>query len=109
MEADLGGTDILPPLRDIFRQETDPAFPRQIFVLTDGEVNDTRAVINTVRDSALATRVFTLGIGDEASRPLVQVCSWGWKGGVGCHGRSTAVGWAGLGWVGFYFIFNPVA
>lgn len=38
MQADLGGTEILAPLTDIFRTPLIPGYMRQIFVLTDGEV-----------------------------------------------------------------------
>ncbi len=42
-----------------------------MFVLTDGEVNNTDECISAVRDNAHTTRVFTFGIGDAAS---VRLC-----------------------------------
>ncbi|KAK3729136.1 hypothetical protein QZH41_005822 [Actinostola sp. cb2023] len=38
MEADLGGTEILAPLQDVFSQPLIKGYPRQVFLLTDGEV-----------------------------------------------------------------------
>ena len=41
MTANMGGTDILKPLMAIFGEKAKPGIPRQIFLLTDGEVNNT--------------------------------------------------------------------
>lgn len=40
IDADLGGTELFPVLASIFRSHPLPNRARQIFVLTDGEVND---------------------------------------------------------------------
>jgi hypothetical protein len=49
MQANLIGTDILPPLLAILAKPSHPKFPRQIFILTDGEVNDTEKVISMAK------------------------------------------------------------
>jgi len=59
MEADLGGTELLQPLEAIFAEKPDPEFPRQIFVLTDGEVSDVEEVVAAVRANADRARLFT--------------------------------------------------
>ena len=41
MEANLGGTEILNPLRNLLEQKPKENYPRQIFLLTDGSVTDT--------------------------------------------------------------------
>jgi hypothetical protein len=46
MDSDFGGTEILAPLVDIFRQPVASGMRRQICVLTDGQV---RALCMTVR------------------------------------------------------------
>ena len=46
-------------------------YPRQLFILTDGEVDNTQQCIDCVRNNAHTTRVFTFGIGNEASQELV--------------------------------------
>ncbi|ELR22414.1 von Willebrand factor type A domain containing protein [Acanthamoeba castellanii str. Neff] len=70
ISADLGGTELLAPLRDVLSSPADPQFPRQVFVLTDGEVGNTEDVVSCVRKHAKGTRVFTLGIGSDASTEL---------------------------------------
>jgi len=69
--ASLAGTDILPPLRDILQQGPNPDYPRQLFCLTDGEVTNTNEVLEFIRKSGSGTRIFTFGIGADAS-PTVR-------------------------------------
>ncbi|XP_075768060.1 von Willebrand factor A domain-containing protein 5A-like isoform X2 [Pelodiscus sinensis] len=49
LHADLGGTEILAPLRAIYRSPGRNGHPRQLFVFTDGEVCDTQDVIGEVQ------------------------------------------------------------
>ncbi|HSB73716.1 MAG TPA: VIT domain-containing protein [Candidatus Methylomirabilis sp.] len=72
MDADLGGTEILAPLRAILAKAPHPEVPRQLFILTDGQVSNTQAVIGLLRKHAHTTRVFTFGIGRGASPHLVR-------------------------------------
>jgi hypothetical protein len=44
MHANLGGTNIVEPLLAIFKEKTKPGIPRQVFLLTDGEVDNTELV-----------------------------------------------------------------
>ena len=39
MDANLGGTEIFHPLETIFKKPSIEGYLRQVFVLTDGEVN----------------------------------------------------------------------
>ena len=50
LQADLGGTELLPPLEAIFRSQPSPGFSRQVFVLTDGSVSNTDRCIQKVKD-----------------------------------------------------------
>lgn len=52
LKADLGGTEILPPLDDIFRHSLIKNLPRQIFILTDGAVSNTSACIDKVKQNS---------------------------------------------------------
>lgn len=70
MDADLGGTEILPALRAVLEAKADG--PRQLFVLTDGQVSNTDAVLALVREHAATARAFTFGIGAGASLHLVK-------------------------------------
>ncbi|XP_045407386.1 von Willebrand factor A domain-containing protein 5A isoform X2 [Lemur catta] len=48
IRADLGGTEILAPLQNIYRAPSIPGHPLQLFIFTDGEVSDTFTVIKEV-------------------------------------------------------------
>ena len=67
---DMGGTELLQPLTAVLGQPAVPGYARQVFVLTDGEVSNTREVIAAV--SRYRSRVFGLGLGHGASHELVE-------------------------------------
>ncbi|KAM4060978.1 vault protein inter-alpha-trypsin domain-containing protein [Hirsutella rhossiliensis] len=74
-EADYGGTEIYQPLEEAFRRRlTDMNL--EVFLLTDGEIWEQNQLFSMIHDhvakSAGAIRVFTLGVGDEASSALIQ-------------------------------------
>eukprot|EP00026_Physarum_polycephalum_P002936 Phypoly_transcript_02945.p1 GENE.Phypoly_transcript_02945~~Phypoly_transcript_02945.p1 ORF type:complete len:789 (+),score=142.25 Phypoly_transcript_02945:155-2521(+) len=71
MGADLGGTVLEAPLRKILESEATKGIPRQIFLLTDGEVDNPSACIELVKEHAKSTRIFTFGI-HGASPALVR-------------------------------------
>uniref|UniRef100_A0A8C8CI09 VIT domain-containing protein n=1 Tax=Oncorhynchus tshawytscha TaxID=74940 RepID=A0A8C8CI09_ONCTS len=52
MRADLRGTEILQPLKDIYSQPCLPDQPRQLFLFTDGEVGNTKEVLDLVKANA---------------------------------------------------------
>ena len=72
MQADLGGTEILPALKFVLEQKANGDLTRQVVVLTDGEVTNTDAVLALVKQHAAQARVFTFGIGAGASHHLVR-------------------------------------
>ncbi|XP_063350442.1 von Willebrand factor A domain-containing protein 5A-like [Pelmatolapia mariae] len=72
MEADLGGTEILEPLKHIYSQPCIPTQPKQLFVFTDGEVGNTKEVINLVKKNSGSHRCFSFGIGEGASSALIN-------------------------------------
>ena len=49
LQASLGGTDLLPPLQWIFKRACCGMLPRQLFIVTDGGVNNTQQVLNLIR------------------------------------------------------------
>ena len=71
MEADLGGTEILPALKAALMHVAE-GLPKQIVVLTDGEVTNTDEVIALARAYATQARIFTFGVGAGASHHLVR-------------------------------------
>jgi Ca-activated chloride channel family protein len=72
LDADLGGTEILPALEAALQGQLHGGLPRQVVILTDGQVSNTDAVIALVRSHRAHVRVFTFGIGSGASHHLVQ-------------------------------------
>lgn len=74
MGADLLGTEILPMLKYIVEQPLIDQHMRQVFLLTDGAVSNTREVLDYMWEQSASgntTRIFTFGIGESASRPLL--------------------------------------
>ncbi|XP_034460742.1 von Willebrand factor A domain-containing protein 5A-like [Hippoglossus hippoglossus] len=72
MQANLGGTEILKPLTHIFSQPCISNQPRQVFVFTDGEVSNTKEVIDLVKKNSGSHRCFSFGIGEGASSALIN-------------------------------------
>uniref|UniRef100_A0AAQ6IS56 von Willebrand factor A domain containing 5A n=1 Tax=Anabas testudineus TaxID=64144 RepID=A0AAQ6IS56_ANATE len=72
MTANLGETEILKPLEHIYSQPCIPNQPRQLFVFTDGEVGNTKEVINLVKKNSGSHRCFSFGIGEGASTALIN-------------------------------------
>ncbi|XP_026539991.1 von Willebrand factor A domain-containing protein 5A-like [Notechis scutatus] len=72
LNCDLGGTEIIKPLKAIYSQPYLEGHPRQIFVFTDGEVFNTNEVIAEVRRNSGSHRCFSFGIGEGASTSLVK-------------------------------------
>ncbi|XP_033025021.1 von Willebrand factor A domain-containing protein 5A-like isoform X2 [Lacerta agilis] len=72
LQADLGGTEILRPLKAIYSQPCREGYPRQLFVFTDGEVSNTDEVIAEVGRHSSSHRCFSFGIGEGASTALIK-------------------------------------
>jgi hypothetical protein len=74
LNADLGGTELFRPLKELFGL-TRPAVTvrrRTVIVLTDGAVANTEQVISLCGSNVEVFRVFTMGIGSECSKSLVS-------------------------------------
>ncbi|XP_051011662.1 von Willebrand factor A domain-containing protein 5A-like [Acomys russatus] len=72
LEAELGDTEILTPLCNIYKAPSIPGHPLQLFVFTDGEVTDTFSVIQEVKLNSKKHRCFSFGIGEGASTSLIK-------------------------------------
>ncbi|CAG7692264.1 unnamed protein product, partial [Allacma fusca] len=71
--ADLGGTSLIPPLDEIYNSAHQPGFLKQIFVLTDGQNDEgADAAVKLVASKKGFARVFSLGIGSDADRQLIE-------------------------------------
>ncbi|CAF1337573.1 unnamed protein product [Rotaria sordida] len=72
MQADLGGTELLQPLKWIEEHSPSQGRARQIFLLTDGEISNVTEVLDLCRSMATSTRIFSFGLGQSPSRSLVK-------------------------------------
>ncbi|CAI2383841.1 unnamed protein product [Moneuplotes crassus] len=78
--ADLGGTEILTPLCEIFKMKPTPGYPRNIFLLTDGAVQDKEKVIRKISENSSKARVHSFGIGHSVDKYLVKESARSGKG-----------------------------
>ncbi|CAF3046675.1 unnamed protein product [Rotaria sp. Silwood2] len=72
MKADLGGTELMGPLQWIEQHSPNQGRARQIFLLTDGEISNVTAVLDSCRSMASSTRIFSFGLGKPPSQSLVK-------------------------------------
>jgi Ca-activated chloride channel family protein len=71
--ANLGGTEVLAPLKAVYAHEPGKlSRGRDIVLVTDGEVGNEAQVIGLVESHNSATRVFSLGIGAGPNAHLVK-------------------------------------
>jgi hypothetical protein len=67
MEAE-GGTQLLAPMRFVYDQPVRRGFVRQLFLLTDGGVNNKEAILTLVFEHRSDHRIMSFGIGDYCDR-----------------------------------------
>ena len=71
LEADLGGTELLPAITAALEQPLG-SLARRIVVITDGQITNTDAALQLAATHAPRARIFTFGIGAGASPHLVK-------------------------------------
>jgi Ca-activated chloride channel family protein len=69
--GNLGGTEILEPLRWVLGKEAGE-LPRNVFLITDGQVSNEGEVIALAAQHRPTTRIFTFGMGAGCSGSLVS-------------------------------------
>jgi Ca-activated chloride channel family protein len=72
IDANLGGTEILAPLRAILERPSASGLARRVLLLTDGQVSNEADVIALAKQHGDRARVFAFGIGAGASEHLVR-------------------------------------
>ncbi|KAL4486676.1 hypothetical protein ABPG72_022151 [Tetrahymena utriculariae] len=81
LKADLGRTDILNPLKNIFEvQEKINGYNKQIFLLTDGGVKNRDKVIRLIKKHNKNSRVHSIGFGSGADQHLINQSAIAGKG-----------------------------
>ena len=83
LKADLGGTDISSPLKEIFNSKDydDINLARNLFILTDGEVNNREECLGLISTYSEKFKVHAIGIGSSFDKQLIQ--------NAGIQGRGT--------------------
>lgn len=79
--ANMGGTEILGPLRDIFASSP-PAQGRRrdVILLTDGQIGNEQEVADLVRGNQEVTRFFPIGIGAGPNEYLIKALARAGRG-----------------------------
>ena len=72
IEADMGGTEILEPLKYATLLPPTDEYPRSVFLLTDGDIYNPDEVISLALDNSNRMRFSTVGIGNGASDYLLK-------------------------------------
>lgn len=72
IDADMGGTELLEVLDVVYRIPVQANCRREVILLTDGEVYNTREVLQHARMNHGTTRFYTFGIGRGASQALIK-------------------------------------
>ena len=72
LDANLGGTQLFPVLSHIFSSPCVGSGDRQLFIITDGVVEDAFKVLDLCETYKDHNRIFTLGIGAHADIGIVE-------------------------------------
>jgi len=75
LKADLGGTDIYSPLIDIYNSYkiyNKINLPRNIFLLTDGEILNKEDTLSIIENNSNQFSVYSIGIGNYFDKDLIK-------------------------------------
>ena len=76
LEANMGGTNISSPLQDIFENKDkiydNIPLSKNIFLLTDGQVNNRESCINLISTNSNRFRIHAMGIGNDFDKLLIE-------------------------------------
>ena len=83
LKADLCCTNILSPLKDIFGNKIydEINLTKNIFLLTDGEIEDKERTLDTIKSNNSKFRIFSIGIGRDFDEDLIKRAGLLGKGG----------------------------
>ena len=75
LSADLGGTNIYKPLKDIYdsyKTYNKINLPKNIFLLTDGEIVDKDRTLNLIEKNSPNFSIYSIGIGGHFDEDLIK-------------------------------------
>ena len=75
LDADLGGTNIYSPLKDIydsFKIYDKINLPRNIFLLTDGEIENKEDTLAIIEKNSDKFSIYSIGIGNDFDKDLIK-------------------------------------
>jgi hypothetical protein len=83
LQADMGGTDLFAPLRSLHllsgaasaRPSTSSRLPRNVFLFSDGQINDEEHVGRAIAQHCQLVRLFAFGFGSNARYVFVLACA----------------------------------
>ena len=75
LDDSLGGTDIYSPLKDIYDSYTiynKINLPKNIFLLTDGEIDDKKKTLALIEKNNSKFTIYSIGIGNDFDEDLIK-------------------------------------
>ena len=75
LTANLGGTDIFDPLNYIYNSHEihdKIKLPRNVFILTDGEINDKNDTLDLIYKNSSKYSIYSIGIGQSFDEDLIK-------------------------------------
>ena len=84
LKADLGGTDIYSPLKyiyDSYEVHDKINLPRNIFLLTDGEIDNKKQTLDLIYKNSSKYHIYSIGIGNNYDKDLIKNAGIIGKGG----------------------------
>ncbi len=76
LKGDMGGTDIVEPLKDIFNNREvyeKINLSKNILLLTDGEVENKNECFNLIKENCKMFRIHSIGIGTDFDKELIKL------------------------------------
>ena len=82
LKANLGGTNISSPLKEIFNSQDydNIKLGRNLFILTDGEVDDREECLDLISKNSDKYKIHSIGIGSSFDKKLIQSAGLQGKG-----------------------------
>jgi uncharacterized protein with von Willebrand factor type A (vWA) domain len=71
-ESDYGGTDLYEPFVNFCSKEMETEYPRSVFILTDGSIENTDELLIKITENNHHIRVHSFGVGSGTSKYLVN-------------------------------------